>query len=77
MLVTNSHQKQSSFGAVDGDLADDFIERLAEKFFSDGADAFVPGLAMFQGLIEGFFEPDDVFPFCFLVGDILHEVLVV
>lgn len=55
MLVSHPHQQKSSFGAVNRDLSDDFVEALAEKFFSDGTDAFSSGLPMLQGFIEGLF----------------------
>ena len=52
MFISDSHEKKSSFRTVDSDLSDDLIEALAEQFLSDGTDALISCLSVFQGFIE-------------------------
>jgi hypothetical protein len=36
-FISDSNQKESSFGTVDGDFTDEFVKGLRVELFSDGA----------------------------------------
>jgi hypothetical protein len=59
-LVADAHQQQAAFGAVYGDLPDEFVETLTVEFLPDGADAGFPRLPLLQTLVEFFLEVEDV-----------------
>ena len=46
-LIPHSHEKNSSFRTVDGDLPDDLIIALFVKLFPDGADPWISILGIF------------------------------
>ena len=45
-LISHSDKKKTSFGAVDGDLSDEFIKALRVQLFSDRANTSLPGLSL-------------------------------
>jgi hypothetical protein len=64
----------TSFWAIDGDLADDFIEALAEQFFANRADSRLTCLPGQQSFIEQFLEIRDILPRGGGMRDILDEM---
>jgi hypothetical protein len=50
-FISYSDKKESSFGAIDGDLSDQLIEALGVEFFSDWADTSVSGLSALEFVI--------------------------
>lgn len=67
MLVSHSHQEQTSLWTVYGDLSDYLIKSLAKQLFSNVTYPFSPGLPVFQGRIQRFFELNDIVSFRFLM----------
>jgi len=59
-FVTNTDQKETSFGAVDGDLTDQLIEALRVEFFANRANAGLSCLALLKLLFELILEVHDV-----------------
>ena len=59
-FVTDPHKKETSFGAVDGNLTNEFVESLGIKFFSDGADASLSGLSLLQFLVQLILQVDHI-----------------
>ena len=55
-------------------MADDLVETLSEKFFSNGADATLSGLPFHELLVEHLSETGDVDPACGLVTHVLDPV---
>jgi len=56
-------------------LADNFIKALREEFFSDWADAALPGLALHKFLVEHFSKSSDIDPAGGLMTHILDPLL--
>ena len=75
VLVSNSHEEQAAFWAIDGDLADDFVEGLAEELLTDGTDSLLPGLAIVEFVVEGLLQAHDFVSGALLVRDVLHKEL--
>jgi hypothetical protein len=50
-FISDSDKKESSFGAIDGDLSDQLIEALGVEFFSDWADTSVSGLSALEFVV--------------------------
>lgn len=46
MLISDPHQKQTSFRTVNSHLSDDLIETLTEEFLSNWTNSFGSGLSV-------------------------------
>lgn len=74
-IVTDASQEQASDWLIESDLSDDFIEALAKEFFTDGAEATVPGLSLKQLLVEHLSKTGHIDPRCLLRAHVLNDVL--
>lgn len=61
-IVTDSHEKDSSFREVDCSLPDDFIKELIVELLSDGTDAALPCLFFYEFRFEGFLQGLELTP---------------
>lgn len=52
IFVSDSDQQQASLSTIDRYLPDEFIKALLEQLLSDGTDANVPCLPLFQSLVQ-------------------------
>jgi hypothetical protein len=77
VLVSDPHQQQSSFGAVDCDLPDDFVKNLAVELLPDGADSGPFGLPLAEHEVESIGELEDILARGRLMGDVLDVEFVV
>ena len=77
MLVPDPHQQQSSFGAVDCDLPDDFVENLTVELLPDGTDSGPFGLPFAEHEVKFVSELKDVLARGGLMGNVLDMELVV
>lgn len=77
MLITHPHQQDTSLWTVYRHLPNNFIERLTEQLLSNGTYPFSQCLAVLQGFLQRVLEPCHILSLCFLMRNVLHEVLVV
>jgi hypothetical protein len=63
-LITDADEQQTAFCAVNGDLADEFVETLTVELLADGADAGLTGLPLLQSLVELLLEVEHVLLGC-------------
>ena len=59
-LISDSKEQVTSFGTVNGDLADYLVEALTEQLFADWTDTTVTGLLRVQVLIKAFNKVDNI-----------------
>ena len=59
-FVSDSHQQKSTFGAVDSNLTDKFIETLGVELLSDRTNAGFTGLALLETLVQFFLQLNDI-----------------
>ena len=74
-LVTDTYQQETTFGALNGDLADQLVEALSVEFLTDGAYAGLAGLACLQTLVQLILEVDNVHSSCRCRGHITDPQL--
>lgn len=76
-LVADTEEENATLGLTESDLADDFIEALAEQFFADGANSALTGLTFHQFLIESLTETSNIDSGSLLMADVFDEVFAV
>ena len=59
-LISDSDEKESSFGALNSDLTDQLIEALGVQFFTNRADSGFPGLSALDVLVQFILQIDNV-----------------
>ena len=74
-FISNSQKKNTSFWLMKSYLSNDFIKRLAKKFFSNWANTTFSCLSFHELLIKHFSKSGNVNSGSWLVANVLNEVL--
>jgi len=77
VFISDSHEEESSLGAVNCYLPDDFVKCLTVEFFSDGTNPCFLGLPVFQHSIQVLGEFLNILSRGGLVGDVLDMQFIV
>jgi hypothetical protein len=76
-LVAHTHEEESAFSALNGDLTDQLIEALGEELFTGRVNSGLAGLAGLKFLVELILEVHNVDLVSGSRGDVTHPELTV
>ena len=74
-VITDAMEEHTAVGVIEGNLADNLVKALAEKFLTDWAEAGLTSLPLKQLLVEHLSEACHVDSRGGLMAHLLYEVL--
>ena len=74
-FIPHPHEQESPLSTVDGGLADQLIEGLSVKVFTDGADTSFTGLTLLKFLVELGLQVADILSGSWDWGNVLEPKL--